>query len=58
MNYYDWPDKKQLSFTFDQIKYSTDRYCRDNPLKGLLVAAAEFAQSVGGPVALHNRKKK
>ena len=50
---------KQLSINMDDIKYATDKYCRDHPLThSLMVAAAEYVENIGGSTAYHNRVNK
>src|SRR5690348_5623811 len=44
-NYYVSSEKKQLRIDLDQIQFSLDKYCRDNPLTPMLItAAAEYVQ--------------
>jgi hypothetical protein len=40
------------------IRFWLDKYCKDNPLSpSLMLAAAQYAQETGGPVAAHNKPR-
>jgi hypothetical protein len=48
---------KDVSVTGTQIRAYTDRYCADNPLHSLPLAAMALIDEAGGPKAEHTWKK-
>jgi hypothetical protein len=58
-NYYVSNGSKQLPVDLDQIRFSVDKYCRDNPLaSSVLFAAAQYVEDLGGATAHHNKRGK
>jgi len=48
---------KQVIVDLNDIRFATDKFCRDTPLATLMLAAAQYVQDAGGAMASHNKKR-